>query len=299
VENGGRLLAFSIGVRGLRGDLITTLEDLAISNEGSLRLCDTAGNGDIALDFNYWNDKDSISFDLECGGTRIQGVPCHSPRPPLLNLDTKRDASVLGRFPDDTIAGIKYPLGSGNVVIWAVHLETTLTGDAEEQRLTVLRRSLQECGLHIATHSTRKTPLPQFLVGKSSIIKRIIEDIWADPSNEEVFIVQDGNDTFHFHSSKKSSSLLQECRDKDLPSWKPRRIIIHVDGTFPLKDQTPLFDIEQYFKHLSNAREKRNTNDGWGIGEALLYGELVTSTQTMLEKWVFLPLSNTSDLLHA
>jgi biotin---protein ligase len=297
VENGGCVLAFSVGARSWSGNVVASLENLAISNEQSLRLHGKTGTESITLEFKYRRDDNPIYVDLECGGECIRGVVCHSPRPSLLDLDTMKGITVLGRFTDDSIAGLKYSVGSGSIVIWAPHLEIALSGDAEKQRLNVLRHSLRECGLRIPTDHVRRTPLPQFLVGQPSTVAHILKELSTGSSTQQLFTIKDANDTFHFHPSTHYSSLLEECRDADPSARQAKHILVHLDGSFPSKQQTPLFDVDLYFKEISKANENQSSTDVWGIGDALLYGEAVTSTQTMLEKCVSSHLPNTSDRL--
>jgi biotin--protein ligase len=73
----------------------------------------------------------------------------------------------------------------------------------------------------------------------------------------------------------------------DPSTWQPKHIIVCKDGALPEKDMTPLFDVALFYNALAAARNKielPKTSEPWGMGEALLYGETVTSTQTMLDK---------------
>ena len=80
----------------------------------------------------------------------------------------------------------------------------------------------------------------------------------------------------------------EEAKTTSDPStWQPKHIIVYKDGALPEKELTPIFDVAFFYKALATARSKFDipkTPQPWGVGEALLYGEAITSTQTMLDK---------------
>jgi len=83
-------------------------------------------------------------------------------------------------------------------------------------------------------------------------------------------------------SSREASKTIS-----DPSTWQPKHVILCLGGVLPKKEMTPIFDIALFYKDLEAARDKiglSKTSEPWGMGEALLYGEVVTSTQTMLDK---------------
>jgi biotin--protein ligase len=141
-------------------------------------------------------------------------------------------------------------------------------------------------------------PLPQFLTSapdKLSITDTILDAIAAPQSGAQLTTFKDANDEFHFHSLQESAALLATARAaaqtaSDPSTWQPKHIVVCRDGRLPDKTLTPLFDLELFYTALGAARRTEglkapsSTDLAWGIGEALLYGEAVTSTQTMLDK---------------
>jgi biotin--protein ligase len=100
---------------------------------------------------------------------------------------------------------------------------------------------------------------------------------------------QDTSDTFQFHPFEDGLQLLEGVRNGSLsPSTQTiKHVIVCTDGKLPALNHTPLFDLALFYETLSVARSNcglRNAVDQWGMGEVLLYGEIVTSTQTMLDK---------------
>ena len=140
-------------------------------------------------------------------------------------------------------------------------------------------------------------PLPQFLTStseKSALVGRVMDAI-ADPqSGSQLSVFKDANDEFHFHPFQESLELLEIARAKsdseersDPTSWQPKHIVVCLDGSVPPQKLTPLFDLRAYYEALSTAHEREgsvSTTEPWRMGEVLLYGEAVTSTQTMLDK---------------
>lgn len=61
-----------------------------------------------------------------------------------------------------------------------------------------------------------------------------------------------------------------------------KRLVPH-EQEWPTSKETPYFNHHAYFANLAHYIQKTNGTEGW-FGKHLLYGEVVTSTSTMLEK---------------
>ena len=121
-------------------------------------------------------------------------------------------------------------------------------------------------------------------------------DAIANPpqSRHQITVFKDENDEFHFHALAESSEMLESTREaalvpSDPATWQPKHVVVCSDDALPPISATPLFDIALYFSALASAREAaalptKGVGATWGMGEALMYGEAVTSTQTMLDK---------------
>ncbi|KAG8732500.1 biotin holocarboxylase synthetase [Ceratobasidium sp. 423] len=104
---------------------------------------------------------------------------------------------------------------------------------------------------------------------------------------------EDSLDKFRFFSSqgdrvaaaRKEAGEMTEDETEEAAKKSPVRDIVVYEDTVPTTTDAPLFDISLYFKALHNARGNapflKQTN--WGVGEVLLYGEVVTSTQTLFD----------------
>jgi biotin--protein ligase len=113
-------------------------------------------------------------------------------------------------------------------------------------------------------------------------VTRVLEALSGSHDTHKAFEVKADNDvdTFSFHPSKDAGTVLK------LTPSDVKHVIAYADEELPAADLTTLFNLQQYFHYLAEARKhtKENDDGGWGFGEVILYGEIVTSTQTMFDK---------------
>ncbi|KAF8316761.1 class II aaRS and biotin synthetase [Clavulina sp. PMI_390] len=127
-------------------------------------------------------------------------------------------------------------------------------------------------------------PLPQILVCNSlhteaatKFLERLPKQHTASLVGGEYILVGDQTDTFHV------AGLLQA----DLKRYmqKAREIAVVTDTELPDSSSTPLFDIGRFFKEVENYRDKTfRWKKEQRLGDVLLYGEVVTSTQSLLDR---------------
>ena len=128
----------------------------------------------------------------------------------------------------------------------------------------------------------------------ASKIVDALGDIIVTEDGEEY--IRDENDTFHLEKpsawslGKLKDALNDDKNDHDDGaedkildySTVIKRVIIH-DNEHPTSKETPYFNHHAYFanlKHYQSTSKDANPD----FGRDLLYGEVVTSTNTMLEK---------------
>ncbi|KAF5379443.1 hypothetical protein D9615_006567 [Tricholomella constricta] len=236
----------------------------------------------------------------------------------VTGFDEQKGIRILATYSEKgvkgSIAGLTCDIGAGRIAIWAPNLEISLTKEEassstvstvsitaqvsseEKRRLDLFKKTLLSLSLRLPSDEDHPAsrPLPQFLTSnpaKTSIVPTITDLIAAPSSGSQLSVFKDENDTLHFHHFAESTNVLQDARDNpsassDPSQWQPKHIILCPDS-LPDRDLTPLFDLGAYYESLSTARAKQgclDVADSWGCGEALLYGEVVTSTQTMLDK---------------
>ncbi|KAJ7704393.1 biotin-protein ligase [Mycena rosella] len=254
-------------------------------------------------------DGERIDLMYQSGTSEVVGV----------NDGGRRNARVLARYIENddvegAVAGILYMVGGGKIILWASSPEYPLTEEpassismasplspaaidlAEERRRTLMENTLLLLGLQVPEAAMSLCrPLPQFLTShfiKPRITSLITDAIAAPHSGTQLTTFEDANDKFRFHVLPESGPLLRDTRvaattRTDPSTWQPKHIIVCPEGHLPDHEQTPLFDLRLFFSALSAARKKEGVSEDaepWAIGDALLYGEAVTSTQTMLDK---------------
>jgi len=302
VNDGGSLLAFSVGARGPTRDVLAlpaSYEMGSSRSSGSLNLPDS-----VTVDF-----EPSPGLGLSNGG--VEMVPVESsiggiltsaqspvPRPIFANLADRPSVRVLGRFGDGEIAGVSLSfgtLGSGRATLWAPRLDQPLAAvpspdpDEEKRKLGLLRESLRECGLELPSAEvvSSRVPTPMYFVGAAPIVDTILSRLSVDFIQEPTNELKDQNDTFIVHPPSDVSADLPE---PDATALQPKRVIALTGGAFPPREKTPTFDTALYLDELAKGEQRNrdlsDDSDPWQIGAALMYGEVVTSTQTMLDRHV-------------
>lgn len=296
VESGGALLGFGFGMKYVSHNQPERGPD------ASKGLCFQIGDKStivaISSTLHQGNHLQSAAIATS-DGELIEGVK-DSRSTEFVGFEGIKGVKILARYHGDddgaTIAGLTCRCGRGIVAIWAPNLESPLKESLSEQRrLALLRNTLLSLNLQLPPSSEKVVshPLPQYLTShpsKPTIVSKIMDMIAMPSLGSQLSIFEDKGDTFHFHRLEESESLVMEIRDSpqssDPSKWQPKHIILCSD-TLPSRKHTPLFDIGLYYESLSAARKKEGSSDialPWGMGEVLLYGEAVTSTQTLLEK---------------
>ncbi|KAK0205367.1 class II aaRS and biotin synthetase [Desarmillaria ectypa] len=298
VENGGSLLAFGTGVQ-CAPRRISRLGSLSLTDEASFRLYDRDSRCYLTPMLSPRTREEPsttrIIFNDEC----IEGI--EEPSGPITGFEDSGNHESLATYSNEqsesNIAGIKCAVGDGSVIFWSVNVEHSITNENSELlRKSLLRNTLAKLGLRVPSPGTQfvTRPSPQFLVGhpsKPEIVAQIISGI-SGGSGSELKAFEDENDKLRFHQLQEYPDVKVEAQrmylvSEDPAAWQPKHIIVYSNGDLPDDKSTPLFRVKTFFDKLSVVRSDEGcstTRDTWGFGEALLYGEVVTSTQTMIDK---------------
>jgi biotin---protein ligase len=135
-------------------------------------------------------------------------------------------------------------------------------------------------------------PLPQFLTSNPSTpsaVTSILDSLASPHVGSQLIEFVDKHDTFCFYPFSDRQQILCEARSQNLQERPIQSIIVCLDGQLPEHALTPFFDLALYYQVLSETHKPYQIpldHDTWTMGDVLLYGETVTSTQTMLEKYV-------------
>ena len=304
VHDGGSLLVFSVGAKGPPKGVLTLPPSCEMGSGGSsagLKLPSSVAVDFASLSTLGLSNGGAETVEMEGStGDILTLVQSSVPRPVFTNLADRPNIRVLGKYGDGEVAGVSLSfgvLGSGRTTLWAPRLDQPLAAipspdpDEEKRRLGFLRESLRECGLELPSTGalSSRIPTPMYFVGAAPIVDTILSRLSVDFTQEPTKTkeLKDQNDTFIVHPSPDVSADLPE---PDPTTLQPKRVIALTDNVFPPREKTPTFDVALYLDELAKGKPRsRDLNDGsdpWPIGAALMYGEVVTSTQTMLDKYV-------------
>ena len=217
---------------------------------------------------------------------------------------------VLARYTDEAqgkVAAVYCTVGKGRAVLWYPHIEFPITSglaesackkleqppseaeikEAEADRLRLFRETLALVGLTPPQHGLLKdapqAPTPQLLC-LSPLASPVIEAYNAILSDRNTNIA-----AFDFPPADEAQALIDQARSESREeglSKKPRIIKFNPERSLSL-DLTPLFNTNEYFTTLDQAYTQHisaSPKEKWRLGEVLLYGEAVTSTQTLLNE---------------
>ncbi|CVK99693.1 hypothetical protein FPRO06_08149 [Fusarium proliferatum] len=173
----------------------------------------------------------------------------------------------------------------------------TKLADADKDRASFLKACLTKLGLEVSPHDTGVPSLSHLHL--SSITDTGVSELltdWSDiidKENGEEWIRAE-TDTFHIQNEDTIWSLeglqqsLTETTDSNISengsidySKIIKKIFPHEKG-LPHPKLTPHFNHGLFFSSLKRYRQIEPTAKAWG--DLLMYGEVVTSTNTMLEK---------------
>lgn len=173
----------------------------------------------------------------------------------------------------------------------------------DKQRTDFLKACLLKLGLKVSQDTTTvpslsRLHLSSMLPNGTSDIMAGLQEIVTIVDGEEY--IKDDNDTFHLEkpSAWSLGTLAKALTDE--PSEKTddrdddedrimdyntviKRLVVH-EKELPPSKETPYFNHDAFYANLRHYESKtQEVKDGFGNN--ILYGEVVTSTNTMLEKY--------------
>ncbi|THH02031.1 hypothetical protein EW026_g756 [Hermanssonia centrifuga] len=293
VENGGAFLGLRAGAT-----VGTSLFNVIDPSDYSLRFQDQKSGNTVYCKFFPGGEDSCRSVNIEAVQGGATASLLESGAVEFDGIETAQNAQVIARIMEDRkVVAASLQTSSGRVAFWGVHFETAVTTEntslsaddckiAEEKRQEVVRDTLRKLGLTLPSlnESGPSYALPQLLTSAPSrpeIVVQILNALNVQPPAS----FKDVNDTFNFHVASEAEELMQQCRFQQTDNL--RHIVAFTDGSMPSRGLTPLFDIGQYYSDLADATSRAGcpmTSSSWGAGEAFMYGEVVTSTQTLLDK---------------
>ena len=151
-----------------------------------------------------------------------------------------------------------------------------------------------------AVPSLSRLHLSSIQPSDTSDLLAFLQDIIVTVNGEEV--IKDDNDTFilenpsMFSLGSLGDALTGSQEESDATASEDKiidyneivkHIVVH-EEELPACKETPYFNHHAYFANLKHYQSTKETED-FEIGKHLLYGEVVTSTNTLLEKYELSP----------
>lgn len=213
-------------------------------------------------------------------------------------VDNKTEVLATYETPVQCTADSEHPpaviytkVGRGNCVLSGVHteysVETLHADDLNPEIIEELKKQnearskfmvfmLQKLGLTVTPESAavpRLTPLlltcaDQTKMPSSETLIGALSDIVTDTG-----VLQDTNDTFKFYNR---DNFIGHDGSED------KSIVVFPPGTLPSHRETPYFDHGLYYQTLAEEESQRQCPGA--LGRTMLYGEVVTSTSTMIDR---------------
>jgi len=171
----------------------------------------------------------------------------------------------------------------------------------EDARVSFLKACLTKLGLEVSQGTSNVPGLSKIHLSSlhhteaSEILCSLDEIITKDDGEE---YIKGDTDLFHLEKpdSRWSLTALSEALSAEVSKKKPgrgspdptadyshvpKRIVSHEDA-WPEPKETPYFNHAVYYSSLREFRAKDSEAETWG--DVLMYGEVLTSTNTLLEK---------------
>lgn len=319
VEQGGRYLGICAGAYYACGSIEFQVgTPLEVTGERELAFFPGVCRGTVFPGFKYDSDDGARECDLTLNRAAWRD---HWPQSPetcevwyngggaffasdaaASSSSSSRSFEVLATYSQvegTPAAGVLCHVRQGKAVLWGTHPEHSSAEGVdpkafqakERARLNLIRGSLSALDLEVSdAPAPPPRLLPLFLASDDATAAQQAAGALAGVAEAtgpaEASIV-DRNDTFVLHSASAATQLLHGARHPDTPApeepeelqKEPKHLCI-CDEALPPTSLTPLFDLSLYFSTLRTIQPAPAP-----FGHVVLYGEVVTSTQTMLDKY--------------
>lgn len=230
------------------------------------------------------------------GGGYFEGDPSDS-----------SSTTILARYeelPARPVAGVLCRVGSqGKAVLWGVHPEHPSVTPAntpaapatgKEPRLQLLSASLHLLDLVLPKDERKITGVtPHLLVSEkpddsANLAEQLITRFRAD-RNASPTLLADLSNNFRLYPQARTQEVFNNASGNNDDNLD----VIICSNSYPLNCTTPIFNFPFFFDTLAKARAQLQFPFRAEFGSDLLYGEVVTSTQTVLERSVSIEHCNT------
>ncbi|KAG8801764.1 biotin holocarboxylase synthetase [Serendipita sp. 398] len=315
VKAGGSYLGICAGAYFASGRIEWEIgTPLEVQGERPLKFFPGLSKGCMYPGFQYDTEIGARTVSITtCDGEKVIEGLYYNGGGEFVVQESMKDVEPLAYYNDPhgsrSIAGVSCTFGIGKAVLWHIHPEYPITGELvvaaaarstegpavahlpqlETQRQILFCDTMRILGLSfpsLANHRDPPThPLPQHIYAteRALSILEALEGALESIQNEHG-IVDDTIDSFKVH---KASA---EFNPRDIPLEFDgiQHVVFHQEYP-PNDDAASLFSISSYFDALREARKTRGSCTPSAplqceLGDILLYGEAISSTQTLLER---------------
>lgn len=319
IRKGGKYLGFCAGGYYGSGRCEFAVGDtqLEVSGPRELKLFPGVARGPAFSGFKYGDEsgarvvqlainKDVLGIDIDTCYNYYNGGAV------FVDADKYDNVDILAAYTEPlsvesgstAAAVIHSKVGKGSVILTGTHPEwvpeilkqdnsdkhyTQIMNqliETNESRQLFLRSCLQKLGLTVNESEIVRPRLTPIVFSSpisgqvSSILKSIIDNVGLQGEHND--LIKGNNDTIRVHQGEEPNTAHQLNKQKELedPDTAVKELYAFVDS-LPDRRITPYFDIKQYFRYL---QERYGSLAPTYAGSILLYGEVVTSTSSMLDK---------------
>ncbi len=195
-------------------------------------------------------------------------------------------------------------LGEGEIVLSNFHPEFTPNsqslnqttnqqssnkpGNEDDKLLQLIFKQMLET-LHLEVNNTDDSKIPklthlQMSSNNANILKKLINKLEGSVgftgTNNDILVGTTNKFKLYNVDINEGASEIYEGQEKD-GSDTTLGLEIYSSG-IPSQTRTPYFNHGEYFENLKKYRERFQFNGSWG--DILIYGEVISSTSTILEK---------------
>ncbi|KAI0386493.1 biotin-protein ligase [Hypomontagnella monticulosa] len=283
-ENGARAIRVNVVKDAFRGAGVVPEVFTSYYNGGGVFVDSTTDkNSEIEVLASYASD-----IDVDSGRDKAALVYCKVGQGAAILTGPHPEFAAANLSPHHDVAGYD-------------ELIASLRAD-DDARTSFLKACLTKLGLDVSQETSGVPSLSRLHL--SSISSNDVDDLlhtWEEIINREdgEEFIKAENDTFHLQKPETMWSvtgLREALTPNDSSDQKPpdlggegivdystiiKRIVTHEDA-WPEAKATPYFNHHAYYSSLQEYRRSESEAEEWG--DFLMYGEVVTSTNTLLEK---------------
>lgn len=317
VRRGGAFLGFCAGgyYASARCEFAKGDPLMEVSGSRDLRFFPGTARGPAFAGFDYGSEKGAqvakVAVNSAALGADIDySYHYYNGGAVFVDADQYDKVTVLGQYVDELscdpgtcqAAAVLCQVGSGRAILTGTHPEfvpeimkldhdddeymelVRQLQESNESRQLFLRSCLRLLGLRVNDNEVVRpritplnlcSPIPHKV---DELMAQIVADVGLSSQN----LLEGTADSFRIHSEDYSlAHQLDKQEEYEDPDTAIKELIVY-RSTLPDRKATPYFDIRQYFRLLQQNHGQIDLSGK--AGSILLYGEVITSTSSILDK---------------